>query len=251
MIAVLREKSSCLDGKAAGVLSYKKKNGGERVSLAKLLEIQPGVTAVIGGGGKTTLLRTLGEELAREGRVLLCTTTKMLPYPDLPFAGTRQELLEFQTRYRLLCAGTPVSGTEKITVPDVDMRELAELFDYVLVEADGSAQRPLKAHASHEPVIPVGANQSICVVGASGFGMPIRKAAHRPELYARLADVGQDTAVTAEVAAAVLKREGLHTKIYVNQMDLLPEADEVRRLAALLECPILAGSLWKGEYFVC
>ena len=28
------------------------------------LEIVPGVTAVIGGGGKTTLLRTLGGELA-------------------------------------------------------------------------------------------------------------------------------------------------------------------------------------------
>ena len=34
------------------------------MDLAKLLDIRPGVTAVIGGGGKTSLLRTLGEELA-------------------------------------------------------------------------------------------------------------------------------------------------------------------------------------------
>ena len=32
------------------------------MKLAELLAIRPGVTAVIGGGGKTTLLRTLGEE---------------------------------------------------------------------------------------------------------------------------------------------------------------------------------------------
>ena len=45
------------------------------MTLSQLLDIRPGVTAVIGGGGKTTLLRTLGEELAGQHPVLLCTTT--------------------------------------------------------------------------------------------------------------------------------------------------------------------------------
>ena len=50
------------------------------MELAALLGVRPGVTAVIGGGGKTTLLRTLGGELAAVGaRVLLCTTPKSLP----------------------------------------------------------------------------------------------------------------------------------------------------------------------------
>ena len=48
------------------------------MTLSQLLDIRPGVTAVIGGGGKTTLLRTLGEELAGQHPVLLCTTTKIL-----------------------------------------------------------------------------------------------------------------------------------------------------------------------------
>ena len=34
------------------------------MALRELLNIQPGVTAVIGSGGKTTLLRLLGAELA-------------------------------------------------------------------------------------------------------------------------------------------------------------------------------------------
>lgn len=38
--------------------------------LAAQLRIFTGVTAVIGSGGKTMLLRTLGEELAASGRVL-------------------------------------------------------------------------------------------------------------------------------------------------------------------------------------
>ena len=38
------------------------------MSLKSLLEISPGVTAVIGGGGKTSLLETLGKDLAAAGR---------------------------------------------------------------------------------------------------------------------------------------------------------------------------------------
>ncbi len=54
------------------------------MTLAQALELRRGVTAVIGGGGKTSLLRALGEELAGEGHtVLLCTTTKFFPFPGL------------------------------------------------------------------------------------------------------------------------------------------------------------------------
>lgn len=247
MITGSREKSSRLDGDEEGVIFYKKKNGGGEV-LWELLEIRRGITAVIGGGGKTSLLRTLGEELSGDHRVLLCTTTKMLPYSDLPFAGNRAELEALRLKHSLLCAGVPVPNTGKITAPDVEMALLAEWFDYVLVEADGAARRPMKAHAAHEPVIPPEANQTICVVGASGFGKSIREGAHRPELYAELAGVGMDAQITLEIAAAVLLRENLQDKIYVNQTDLLPDLSQIRRLAERLECPVLAGSLRKGEY---
>ena len=59
--------------------------------------IRPGrILAVMGpsGSGKTTLLRTLGEELAEVHTVLLCTTTKILPFSDLPCARTAAELEE-------------------------------------------------------------------------------------------------------------------------------------------------------------
>ena len=221
------------------------------MELAKLLDIHPGVTAVIGGGGKTTLLRTLGEELAEESRVLLCTTTKIFPFHDLPCAMTAEELNSLRRELQLMCAGTPVPGTEKLTAPPVPMAELAAWFDYVLVEADGSAQRPFKAHASHEPVIPAEASQVICVVGASGFGKPIREATHRPELYAQLAGVSVEDPVEPETEAAVLQAEGLHHRIYVNQVETRQDLAAAEALAALLDCPVLAGSLHRREYFTC
>ena len=220
------------------------------MTLSQLLDIRPGVTAVIGGGGKTTLLRTLGEELAGQHPVLLCTTTKILPFSDLPCARTAAELDELRRAHQLLCAGTDEPGTGKLTAPETPMAVLAEQFDYILVEADGAARRPLKAHAPHEPVIPAEAARTILVVGASGFGRPIREAAHRPERYAQLAGCDIETAVTPEIAARVLRAEGLGDLVLVNQAET-PEAREMaRKMAESLPLPVWAGSLRRGE-IVC
>lgn len=221
------------------------------MKLASLLQIRPGVTAVIGGGGKTTLLRTLGEELSKTHSVLLCTTTKIMPFPGIPWTDALETLDELRKKHRLLCMGTLLPESGKLDRPNASMAELLERFDYVLVEADGAARRPLKAHAPYEPVIPPEANQTICVVGASAFGRPIAEVVHRPELYTVLAGVDENGDATVETEAAVLRAEALHDKIYVNQVETLSELADAKALAARLDCPVLAGSLQRGEYFVC
>ena len=45
------------------------------MNISALLEVEKGVTALIGGGGKTTLMYTLAEELRRRGTVLVTTST--------------------------------------------------------------------------------------------------------------------------------------------------------------------------------
>lgn len=215
---------------------------------ARTLEIAPGITAVIGGGGKTTLLRALGEELAVDGKVLLCSTTKIFPFDGMTCV-TAEEAEGYRAaaeRSNLICGGSLLENG-KLTAPEVPLAQLAALFTYILVEADGSAQRPMKAHAFHEPVIPAEANQTVCVVGASGFGRLIRDAAHRPERYAELSGGLETDAITPELAAAVLQREHLHQRVLVNQAELAPA--QARRLTELLDCPAVAGSLQLGKIF--
>ena len=60
--------------------------------LWKLLGVTRGLTAVIGSGGKTSLLYELAEELRPCGTVLLATTTHIMRPPQYPFAGTAEEL---------------------------------------------------------------------------------------------------------------------------------------------------------------
>lgn len=224
------------------------------MELAELLDVRPGVTAVVGSGGKTTLLRTLGTELARSGHtVLLCATTKLFPFDGLPnlISPAEDALADALSRHRLVCAGTPVPGTGKLTAPDIPMARLASLAEYVLAEADGSAGRPLKAHAPWEPVIPPETGQTVCVVGLSGLGRPIEEAAHRPERYARLAGVSPETPVTADMAAAVLRAEGPGWRFFINQADTPERWAWARELASLLPGGAAVGSLQKGAYFPC
>lgn len=48
------------------------------MELWELLGIRPGLTAVIGSGGKTSLLRVLAQELSHRGTVLVSTTTRIM-----------------------------------------------------------------------------------------------------------------------------------------------------------------------------
>lgn len=225
--------------------------------LSERLGIRPGVTAVIGGGGKTTLLRTLGEELAAGGaRVLLCATTKIYPFDGLLNLAdpTEEALAEALESRRLVCAGTPVPGTGKLTAPGLPMARLAALADCVLAEADGSAGRPLKAHAAHEPVVPREANQIIQVVGASGFGRPVREAVHRPEIFGLLTGLEPEDPVTPEAVAEALQKEASAAwpplRLFVNQAEDGAAIHAARRLAELLPWPVCAGALKRG-YWIC
>lgn len=225
------------------------------MDLSQALNIRPGITAVIGGGGKTTFLRVLGGELSGAGHtVLLCTTTKFYPFPGLVNLCSPSERAVSQALRagRIAVVGTPVPETGKWSAPELSMDCLTELADYVLVEADGSAGRPFKAHAAHEPVIPVRTDQTVLVVGACGFGQPIVQAAHRPELYASLAGASAADPVTPEAAAAVLLAEHLHNRVYINQADTAQHLSAAQILKGLLPCPTVIGALeQEGGHVLC
>lgn len=193
--------------------------------LAARLEIPRGVTAIIGSGGKTTLLRTLAAGLP--GTVLLCTTTHILPFDGLPLllSPDRETLAAALNTHRVVCAGVPEPETGKLTALPYALTGLA---DYVLVEADGSRGYPLKGHAGYEPVIPPEAGWVVQVVGLSGLEQPICRVVHRPEIFAGLLQARPGDAVTPARLAAVLNRENLADVILLNQ------AEDWRGVAGLL-----------------
>ncbi len=214
--------------------------------LRELLGVTRGVTAVIGSGGKTSLLYRLAEELRPCGTVLLATTTHIMRPPQYPFAETATQLRAALAAEGAACAGS-YTPEGKLTAPAFDGWEQAA--DFVLVEADGSKRLPAKAHEAWEPVLPPQRRRTICVLGASAFGQPIRQAAHRPALFAQLAGVPWSAAITPEMAARVIRREGFADIIYVNQVDELEPppswAEEFRKEAGI---PVVIGSLQRKRW---
>ena len=221
------------------------------MQLRTLLQIEPGVTAIIGGGGKTTLLYALGRECAQSARVIVCTTTHIFAPAQMPrvLSGSEEELQSALKKAPLVCVGTK-SEAGKLGAPAISFERLLRFADYIFVEADGSKHLPLKAHADHEPVIPKEANQTILVLGVSGLGKTIREAAHRPALYAEKLQVTEDTIVTPELAARLLEREALHTRVLINQVETEHDMALARALAEQLHCPVAAGALQK-ENVLC
>jgi molybdenum cofactor cytidylyltransferase len=76
----------------------------------------------------------------------------------------------------------------------------------LLVEADGSRQRPLKAPGVHEPPIPEFAGIVVVVAGLAALGKPLTgEWVHRPERFAELAELSLNEDVTIEKLARVLR----------------------------------------------
>lgn len=237
-------------------------------NLASALRIEPGITAIIGSGGKSTLLKTLSLELMRSGgRVLLCTTTHMFPVAGVPWDGSSRRLDAVPwkpgalhapgctceacaglVRGRICQAGVLDPQTGKLSAPAEPLNELAQRFDYVLAEADGSKRLPLKAHAAWEPVIPAAATNVVWVVGASGLGKPVAEVVHRPELFCERCGCEPTDAATPERVAQVLNAEmqalGLcAARVVLNQVDTLADLTMADRFEVALDRPIVATSL--------
>ena len=220
------------------------------MGISEVLQINKGITSIIGGGGKTTLMMTLAQELADKGTVIICTSTRIFPPEGTNVVTSKQsqEIVEAVNRHRRICVSEGADESGKLMPPAISINELAMLANYVICEADGAKRLPLKAHADYEPVIPENSSQTILVVGVDGIGKAIKETCHRPEIYSRIAGVNQDDIVTAEIVARVIEKEQLGTKLFINKVESEELWMEAKKIGELVKLPTILGSLRNGEY---
>ncbi|HSG18271.1 MAG TPA: selenium cofactor biosynthesis protein YqeC [Anaerolineae bacterium] len=189
----------------------------EARSLVDAFELhEPGqLVAIVGGGGKSSLMFALAETLP--GRVILTTTTRifaaqMKAAPAVLFAGPNQvpdawpELDRALDEHgRCLVVGRVVDQKARGVSLDLPGRLLARPdVDYVVVEADGSRMRPCKAPAEHEPMIPAEATLVVPAAGIDALDGPIADVAHRPERVAGLTGLDSSDGLTPETLAYLI-----------------------------------------------
>jgi probable selenium-dependent hydroxylase accessory protein YqeC len=183
-------------------------------SLVNALNIgRAGVVSLVGGGGKSTLMRRLVEELASGGkRVINTTTTHIFPHQasgELLVDDNPLLLLE-KARHALgicncIALGYNIEPSGKIKGIDPQLvSDLQSITDYIIVEADGAACKPLKAPNHTEPVIPAATNLVVAVVGIDCLDKTIQEAVFRPEVAVGLIGGAQTDIVTTGIVADLL-----------------------------------------------
>ena len=243
----------------------------------ELLPKGGGVISLVGGGGKTTLMFRLAAELAHIENTVLTTTTTKIFEPSEDESGftivseNPEEVLRKSAaflrhtahitaaRERLVSKGKLV-GFES---PIIEYFMKNGGFQWILVEADGAAQKPVKAPAEHEPVISECSTCVIAVVGLDAIGKPLDdRWVFRPRLYSRVTGVSLGSPVTERSVASVILADnglmkgcppGAKRMVFLNKAEGEERLAAGERIASLLEKEgkgkidrILIGSLEEG-----
>ena len=234
--------------------------------------------ALVGGGGKTTLMFSLAEELRRSGkRVVASTTTKVghreaLEYKNLFLAGGeagwKGKAKKGLSRRETVFVGKSLLDSGKVEGIAPSLAD--DLFhdsdvDYLVVEADGSAGHPLKAPGEHEPVIPGSTTMVVAMMGLEAIGARLDEtAAFRLEQVMRITGLNLGDVITPMALAKVFVHlaglfkgspEGARRVVFLNKGDLLKEEKKAEELAEILVNDplktierVILGSLKQGVY---
>jgi probable selenium-dependent hydroxylase accessory protein YqeC len=171
------------------------------------------VISVIGGGGKTSFINRAARELADLGlRVIVTSTTKLQAPADIPLLLTADpDTFGSDLRGLLKEVGIVVIAKKfyredrLLGVPKVFISELKKVADVILIEADGTRQKPLKTHKDYEPVIPLITDMVVVVCGAEIVGQQLNEDnVHRSELFSQKWSLPLGTLLTPEVISKEL-----------------------------------------------
>jgi len=228
--------------------------------------------AFTGSGGKTTAMFQLARELSTKSPVVVTAsahlgawqvsladkhvvTNSVITLPD--FEDELQGITLFTGE--LEGERTRPLGPETLNA----LNEFCQRRGIpLLIEADGSRQKPLKAWAEHEPPIPSFVRQVVYVVGLSGIGKPLNdEIVHRPEIFSKLSGLHAGEVITPEGLTRVAKHSDGGRKnipsharktVLLNQANT-PELQAVAQnmMRSLLQDfnSVVICSLEKGEVF--
>ena len=216
------------------------------------------VTAVTGGGGKTSLMFALGRHSAEYTFTLLTTTTKIFaPSPDVsPFeivAGSDDLIRKINNTEDLpsmMTAAKEMNGGKLSGYTPEEISNIASKsrVGRMIVEADGSRGLSLKAYEAWEPPVPAVTECHFIVVGADIFRDPLSPAnAFRFDIIRQKFSLQAGEMISFANCAALLSNREEYLKnsperavriLFINKCDLLADhmIDEIfEKLSPLLK----------------
>ena len=127
-------------------------------NLDEILQIKKNdVISITGSGGKTSLMFYLANILKKKGSVLITTSTKIkVPEKDqvdelfLSF----DDYVKKDYKNKIVAIGQKLDVVNKLkSIGENNLKIIAKDFDYIIIEADGCRNLPLKFWKEYEPVV--------------------------------------------------------------------------------------------------
>jgi probable selenium-dependent hydroxylase accessory protein YqeC len=218
-----------------------------------------GIISLIGAGGKTSLMFQLAKEIVQsERKVLTTTTTKIFmpqPYqsPDTVVENDYDKLLKKVrsnlNKFSHFSAGSKYDkGSNKLkgfTPAIIHKLWMEKLFDWIIVEADGARQKPIKASNQYEPVVPKKTTHLILVAGLDAVGKILDdKYVHRPKIFSdntglAMGKILTEQAIAKAIAIEIEKsRQLCQSKlniVFLNKADILDQKASGLNITNLLK----------------
>ncbi len=185
-----------------------------KLSQALRLSKQASSVAFVGSGGKTSSIFLIASELKQ---AIITTTTHLgveqaaladqhfMLEPDQPIP-----LINWESAGMCLITG-PTQDNRLTALTETQLIKLNEISQQhnlpLLIEADGSRGKPLKAPAEHEPAIPAFADAVVVTVGVSGLNQTLtEETVQRAEIFSSISE----TELNEKIKPAALIKVLIH-----------------------------------------
>lgn len=221
------------------------------------------VVCLVGAGGKTSLLFRLGIEARQRGfRTLVSTTTKIFsPSKDQydEITVTRDgDMVPVPDSPGLYVAGSVATPVKIGSLRDDVLSAQRDVYDLILLEADGAACKSLKGWKDTEPVIPGYTTHTIGIVDITTIGRTVSDSlVHRLPIFTELTGaVEGDIVLPVHLQKMILHPKGLFFQSRGKQIVYFNKVESAKDLTRALElqqslpgCCVCKGSVQRGELY--
>jgi molybdenum cofactor cytidylyltransferase len=226
-----------------------------KIPWLRALRVSPSSTiAFTGAGGKTTALFQLAKVLRKNSPVIVTASSHLgiwqSPLADhhliVDSTGKIEDLESKLQGITLITGSVDGDRTKPLNEDTLDwLNQFCSSHAIpLLIEADGSRQKPLKAWAEHEPPIPAFVEHVVEVAGLSGSSKSLSDdIVHRAEIFSQLSGLKIDEAITPEALTRVLTHPeggqknippGARKTILLNQADTVELQSVARGMVSSL-----------------
>ena len=171
------------------------------------------VISIVGAGGKTSLMNLLAKEISLDENVLITTSTKIYKPNkndvDYLYLNYEELISNLYKKNSIFAYGSNLNSDNKlIGIKLKEIKDLKKYFNKIVIEADGSKCKDLKAWNESEPVISNDTTITLGVLSLSTVGMEINdENIHRLEIFKGLIKDKNSTNVDLNILIQIIFNE--------------------------------------------